>query len=98
MLERLTCRLGNVDDPRPGGLLRIDGFEVEVARVERALGVLIREVLGAGLRELTPFEKARRAASRSDGAMLVVGADFAPTVASRGWCNSDTGRGSCWGR
>jgi plasmid stability protein len=20
------------------------------------------------------------------------------TVASRGWCNNDTGRGSCWGR
>jgi hypothetical protein len=88
MLERLTCRLGNVDDPRPSGLLRIGGIEVEVgpnwvklvpsvpvARVERALGVLIREVLGAGLRELTPFEKARIVASRSDGAMLVVEAD-----------------------
>jgi hypothetical protein len=35
----------------------------------------MREVLSAGLRELTPFEKARRAASRSGGAMLVVEAD-----------------------
>jgi hypothetical protein len=74
----------------PRGLLRIGGFEVEagsnwvklvpsvpVARVERALGVLIREVLVAGLRELTPFEEARRVAARSDVAMLVVEADCA---------------------
>jgi hypothetical protein len=65
MLKHLTCSVGDVDDPRPSHLLLIGGFEVEVGpnwaklvpsvqvpRVERALGVLIREVVAAA-REAT---------------------------------------------
>ncbi len=90
MLERLTCHVGEIVDPQPRHHLRISGFEVQVGpnwvklvpsvpgpRVERALGFLIREVMGVGLRELAPFEEARAAASRPGGAMLVVEADCA---------------------